>query len=264
MYAIDHLIHFVDRTPKEAVEMMKQFGFRAVEGGSHANWGTWNSLTYFDLLYIEFLAIEHEDVARQSTNPLAKQVLQEKESGEGLCQLAIRTNDIKQTAKDLQQRGLRIADRTSGMRKRSDGSIMEWSMLFAESDEVQHSLPFFIQWKESDEERRKELTDRGMIAPHPNGVTGIQSIAYAVHNVQETVSRWTAWFNGEAGEIYTDEELQAVCQPLQFQNTVILFCEPKGNGIVKQVLEKRGERPFLVELEGRAQKTELMGSVYVL
>ncbi len=45
---------------------MQALGFHTVLGGEHTTWGTWNSLSYFDLSYIEFLAVQHEEKAKEA------------------------------------------------------------------------------------------------------------------------------------------------------------------------------------------------------
>ena len=61
MLRFDHLVHAVHGTPEEAAKQMQELGFHTVLGGEHTNWGTWNSLSYFDLSYIEFLAVQYEE-----------------------------------------------------------------------------------------------------------------------------------------------------------------------------------------------------------
>ena len=54
MLLFDHLVHAVNCTPEEAAKQMQERGFHTALGGEHTTWGTWNSLCYFDLSYIEF------------------------------------------------------------------------------------------------------------------------------------------------------------------------------------------------------------------
>lgn len=82
--ALDHIVHFVHRAPAEATEQFRAKGYHAVAGGRHAMWGTWNSLSYFGLTYVEFLAVERQALAKESENPLIRQLVADQKRGEGL------------------------------------------------------------------------------------------------------------------------------------------------------------------------------------
>ena len=60
MLRFDHLVHAVHGTPEEAVKQMQALGFHTVLGGAYYL-GYLDSLSYFDLSYIEFLAVQHEE-----------------------------------------------------------------------------------------------------------------------------------------------------------------------------------------------------------
>jgi hypothetical protein len=263
--AFDHLVHFLRRSPLEAAEEMRRMGFHAVAGGRHENWGTHNSLCYFDVSYIEFLAVENQETAERSDNRLIQQLVGDlPRIGEGLGQIALRTGDIERLAEHLKRNGLNVLGPVPGSRKRVDGSIIRWSMLFAESDEVRHPLPFFIQWEQSDEERRKDLTSRDVIAAHPNGAERVEWIACAVADLDKTAERWQEWLGLQVGDPFDDPQLQARCRLLQCPGGDILLCSPYGQGLAAEVLAKRGERPFLVRLAGASLHAgeQKFGSTY--
>ncbi|MCP8970789.1 VOC family protein [Ectobacillus ponti] len=264
MWNVDHLVHYIETTPASAAEHMRQLGFHTAGGGSHTNWGTWNSLCYMDLTYIEWIGIEHGPVAEQSENALIRQLVQDREYGEGLCQIALRTSSAEETASLLQQRGLSIQSIAPGMRRRPDGSMIQWSMLFVDSAETEVPLPFFIDWKQADTERQEDLMRRGLLAPHPNGVTGIESVVYAVRSL-EIADLWAHWFDAEATEAFQSDDLQGVCRAVSFANLNILFCKPSGDGLAQQALETRGERPFLVRYQGKniPGQAQIYGSTYI-
>jgi hypothetical protein len=260
----DHLVHFLNRPPAEAVSLMNGCGFHAVAGGRHENWGTWNSLSYFDLSYVEFLAVEHSDAAGRSDNPLIRQLLADLPKGEGLGQFALRTRQIVQWAKTFRERGLRVTGPVPGSRMRADGTHIRWQMLFIDSDQVNHPLPFLIQWEQSDEERRRDLTARGVISSHPNGVSGIDWIAFAVADLEETAARWQTWFEWEAQEAFFHRELNADSRLLRCPGGPILLCSPRGEGPAAEALRARGERPFRVRFAGGSgeRMRHLLGSTY--
>lgn len=264
--AFDHLVHFINRPPSEAVDKMKQHGFHAVQGGRHEHWGTYNSLSYLGLSYIEFLAIENPLVAKQSENPLIQQIVRNLPNGEGLGQIALRTQEIGHLADHLRKQGLVVTGPLPGSRMRSDGSVIEWKMLFIESEQATCPLPFFIQWDQPTEGRLRDLTTRGIIAEHSNGATGIEYVAYAVNDLASTVNQWQEWFGFEADERFFHPDMQADCQLLQCLGGNLLFCSPQGRSIANDTLQSRGELPFLLKLSGlrEGEPIDMFGSKYLL
>jgi len=270
--AFDHLVHFLQRNPMEAAELMSQAGFHAVPGGRHPQWGTWNSLCYFGLSYVEFLAVEQEETARRSDNPLVRQLLADvAAAGEGMGQIALRTSRIDEWAARLQAKGIRVTGPVAAGRTRADGSAIRWRMLFLHA-EVSHAEgsgvlpPFLIEWEEPDEERKEDLAKRGLWAAHPNGAESLLEVAYAVRSLEEAVERWRQWFALEAEAVAFDERLDAWCQRIALPGGDVLLCQPKGEGWAAQALKKRGERPFLARFggSGREQVWNFLGVSYQL
>ncbi|MBC6973213.1 VOC family protein [Bacillus sp. Xin] len=266
MLAFDHLVHAVGCTPKEVEEKMKELGFHTVQGGEHTNWGTWNSLCYFDLSYIEFLAVQHEDKAKKADNPLVQETVEKLQHGEGMLQIALRTNHIEELAVKLAEKGLQVKGPFEGKRMRNDGHLIEWKMLFVEQEESSPKLPFFIQWEGVDEDRRGYLQEVGVIAPHRNGVKEIQTICYAVKNIRETVERWKEILEVQVTSPEKHKEWNALCQSIVLKNVNIQFCEPIDEGFVQEQLFEHGEYPFAVELQGmnkQKRKQQILGSLYI-
>ncbi|AZB44473.1 VOC family protein [Bacillus sp. FJAT-42376] len=192
---LDHVVHFVKQPAKEAGAAFQMLGFHTVAGGSHENWGTANSLCYFGLDYIEFLAIEDEEKAGNSDNPLIRLCMDMKQ--EGLVQLAIHTEEMDDVAEKLKASGLTVKKPFAGSRKRSDGSVLSWRMLFAEHPDSEFPLPFFIEWGSPDEERKEDLIRTGALAPHPNEVKGITEVVYLSDNPSREAAHWAKWLGLE-------------------------------------------------------------------
>lgn len=266
--SLDHLVHFTNASPASAAEILQKLGLHAVAGGRHELWGTHNSLCYFDLTYLEFLAIENRTVAENAAgNGLIKQIVADLPEREGVATVALRTNEIEQWAQRLKEKGLRVTGPLPGSRKRADGSVISWKMLFAETDNSLLPLPFLIEWGQSDEERRQDLTSRGIIAPHPAGDVRIKHVAYAVRQLTPTVDRLREIYGATAGEPYHDASLQATCQPLIFPGGDLLICSPTGPGVVADAIAAKGERPFFVQFAGaacRGEEHRIFGSLYRL
>lgn len=253
----DHLVHFLHRTPEEAMAAFRQAGFHAMPGGSHPLWGTWNSVCYLGLSYMEFLAVQDAEVASQCDNPLIVQLVQENALGEGMGQIAIRTSEMEQWAKRFRELGLEVKGPLTGSRIREDGSRIVWRMLFAKAPDSRLQLPFFIQWEQSDEERLRDLQSRGIIAEHSNGAGRLMEVGYAVHHLEETVQLWERWFGWKAGPFYTDGQIGAVCQTFTLSGGNVTLCQPTGTGMTQQALEARGERPFFARMTGAQDRMEL-------
>jgi len=248
--AFDHIVHFAHRSPVEAAQTFQQKGYHAAAGGRHAAWGTWNSLSYFGLSYVEFLAVEVEETARQSDNPLIRQLIGEHSRGEGFGQIALRTQQMDQWADKLRERGLQVTGPVAGSRTREDGVVIRWRMLFLHDPAGSHVPPFLIEWQQPDAERAADLTDRGLIAPHPNGAQTLRAVGYATADLQAAVSQWQRWFGWQSSEAYTDEQLGARCCTFAVPGGDIVLCQPLGAGMAEEALRNRGEGPFFVRVTG--------------
>lgn len=248
--AFDHLVHFLHRAPEEATSAFRQAGFHTMPGGRHTHWGTWNSVCYFGLSYMEFLAVQDAEIAGQCDNPLIVQLVQENALGEGMGQIAIRTSEIEQWADRFRVLGLEVIGPLPGSRMREDGTRIAWRMLFAKDPDSRLRLPFFIQWEQSDEERLHDLQSRGIIAEHSNGAERLLEVGYAVRHLEETVQLWERWFGWKAGASYADGQIAADCQTFTLSGGNVTLCQPKGMGLTKQALETKGERPFFARMAG--------------
>lgn len=125
---------------------------------------------------------------------------------------------------------------------REDGSTIRWRMLFLDDPDSALQPPFLIEWEESDEERVKDLTSRGVIAPHANGAKSIQSVCYAVSDLEEAVGRWQLWFGWESSEVlqmnnweqnagswrYPEARLRYVSRSVQGRRATL--CKLEGSG----------------------------------
>ncbi|MGE8077396.1 VOC family protein [Peribacillus loiseleuriae] len=263
-FIFDHLVHFVE-DPKVAIEELKAQGIHAVEGGIHENRGTYNALSYFDLSYIEFLSTYDRTLVEQTEHlkySLPETMVQD-QFVEGFSRFAVRTTDIEGAANRFREKGLNVNGPIPYSRKRPDGSLIEWQLLFVgdESDELQ--LPFIIQWNESDEERRNEQIEKNVIVPNPAGIA-FSHVTFAVKDGNHTVEKWSNLLDLKAGEVYIDKKLQARCQRLELPGGNLEFCSPIGEGVVSEALEKRGEKPFQVNFSDgiRDVKFNLLGGFY--
>ena len=254
-FSFDHLVWFFEK-PEEAILPLKYKGIRAVNGGRHETWGTYNSLTYFGLSYIEFLGIENLLIAeKQEDNRLITHIVQRlsKENQEGPARIAIRTDRIGELAVKLKEEGFTVYGPLPGERVRTDGQVIKWSLLFPESAENDLPLPFFIQWEKSDEERLSEFEQQGLLGSHVEGSPKFDSVGFVVHNLDQTIATWRKLFDLKQSEEFIDSTINARCRKLELSGTKLLFCTPLGEGPAERVLKEKGETPFLVNLVGTKQ-----------
>jgi hypothetical protein len=249
-FFFDHLVWFL-KQPEKAISPLQKRGLHVVTGGRHEFWGTYNTLTYFGLSYIEFLGIENLSIAeKQDENRLITQIVEQlaKENREGPATVAIRTNQIEELAIKLKTEGLTVYGPLTGERVRADGQVIRWSLLFPEYPGKKVSLPFFIQWEKSDEERYSELEEQGIIGADIVGQPKLESVGFVVDDLDKTLEIWSKLFGVKQGEEYIDTELNARCRSLTLNGTNLLFFTPVGDGPAATVLKEKGETPFLVNL----------------
>ncbi|WP_245894467.1 VOC family protein [Planomicrobium soli] len=191
---LDHIVHFVDENPQEAVNHWKELGFQAVVGGQHLKWGTHNALFYVKDCYIEWLAVENVDIANGANHPLTKLLLHDKLGFGTIC---LRTEAIEEVDKRLQAHGFDTSGVLQAERRTSTGKLIQWQMLFVE-EEVSNQLPspFFIQWQEDDPVRLENLRKSGALLTE-NEVLEIEKCILGVHDVAASTEKWTRLLGGK-------------------------------------------------------------------
>ncbi|RYG71885.1 VOC family protein [Lentibacillus lipolyticus] len=148
MLALDHIVIAASDPEKAAKDFGKKNDITIAKGGRHVHWGTYNHLAYFrNHCYIEWIGIFDETIAAKSDNPLIQLLVRKlKENMEGPIQYALRTDKMDSYVNKLQSLEVPFTGPIPGSRKRPDGRLLEWRMLFPEGEgEV---LPFLIEWGE--------------------------------------------------------------------------------------------------------------------
>lgn len=252
----DHFVHLTP-DPLKAAEAFQKLGLHAVQGGKHENLGTYNTLSYFDLSYVELIGIFDEQLVKEagSVKYSLRDTFIENNLQSGPQRIALRSNNLQQLAERFKTLGLEVNGPTDFSRKRPDGTLVTWKLLFAGKQDESLRLPFFIEWDEKDNERRTDLTERGVIAPHELGDIQVDGAAFAVRNLEETATLWSEILQLEKGKSYKDEEWNAKVQRLTVQGGDIILYEPLGTGIVADVLETSGEQLFALQFKGATEKT---------
>ncbi|WP_033828888.1 VOC family protein [Bacillus andreraoultii] len=219
----DHLVHF-SYNPNELKEQFCKLGFHAIDGGKHEEWGTYNCLCYFNALrYIEWIGVENESIANKTTNPLIQQVMEDYKFGESFSQLAFRTENMNHLFQHVKNQGLTPIGPFPGSRKKTNGKVIQWSLLFVKDENELGRFPFFIEWKEDDCRRAEELDS---LASHQHGRASLEYICFFVANQQNVIDNYQRLFQIKKDSIHwrtdsfgTYEELNIGGISLRFYQT---------------------------------------------
>ncbi|WP_084780288.1 VOC family protein [Bacillus massilinigeriensis] len=260
---LDHIVHYV-KDPEFMQKSFSNLGFSTVKGGRHLNWGTYNSLCYFSNgCYLEWIGIDNIDIAKNSENPLIKQIVEDEQLGEGFTQVAFRTNEINLLATRLKEKGQEVIGPVPGCRRREDGSLIEWSMLFLAQAPHECRYPFFIQWGEEDAERRAQIQP---LTEHKVGLAKVKAIYFAVQDSKTIADEWGSLLDIEKMISFKIENWNAIGYQLDVGGIEVNFCEPIGDGLLEKEMIKRGQKPFMCEISNIniSGKQEISGGRYSL
>ncbi|WP_150267532.1 VOC family protein [Paenibacillus tepidiphilus] len=190
----DHLVHYVN-VLDQPVEQFREHGLIAFRGGSHTSWGTYNSLSYFGLTYIEFLGIENLELAKATEhNVVVRDAVNVLPEHEVLSRVVLRTDDIEAVEASLKAAGLALSPIIDGKRLDNEGRLIEWRMMTIDGDFQGLVYPFIIQWSGTDLERLQRLTESGVIQPHPAGNTDMVSAVFRVSDPAAAAKHWGELF----------------------------------------------------------------------
>lgn len=193
MMKFDHVIHFIEETPEEAVQFWSQQNLPAVVGGRHEKWGTRNALMYSKDSYIEWLALENRGIAESADHPLTQLLLH---NGPGFGTVCFRTSSIAELDRRLTAAGFQTSGILDGSRRTAEGKLIEWKMLFIDEEPSSRlPNPFFIQWNESDDERYEGLLAAGSLKPAGKELV-LDRCIFGVEDVEEATERWSVLLGG--------------------------------------------------------------------
>ncbi|MCF6411748.1 VOC family protein [Pseudalkalibacillus salsuginis] len=255
----DHLIHFAYR-PDQAMDKFRTLGFNAYTGGRHPNWGTHNCLSFFPgLRYIEWIGIEDDQAAKGSDNVLIQQIVKDSTYREGFSNIALRTNDNFSLAVWLEERGYEIIGPVDGQRRKEDGSLLQWSMLFIkENENMPLRYPFFIQWGETDEQREREMA--GMME-HSVGTPSISFIGFNVEDEKEAFHQYASLFSTYPDAVHRRDASGSFIELSIFGDFTIRFYKKRESSY-----GDASERPVVCGIKGckNARIEKVNGGTYFL
>lgn len=184
---LDHIVHFVRNDPRETASYWQEKGLPASLGGQHISWGTQNVLLYLQDCYVEWLSVEKLEIANDADHPLTRLLMHDQIGFGTIC---LRTKNISDVNKILQERGIETTGVLDAQRQTTDGELIKWKMLFI-VEQVSSSLPspFFIEWQETDDQRYNKLRNKGAIRAVNEKLT-MDRCVFGVWNPEETEKLW--------------------------------------------------------------------------
>ncbi|WP_168193826.1 VOC family protein [Lysinibacillus sp. SGAir0095] len=243
MYLFDHLVHFVEK-PEQLVEKTREIGLHTVNGGKHEMWGTYNSLCYFGLSYIEFIGIFNEALFEEAASKpfTLHETYKLKQFQNGVVRLAMRSTSIEEDAEKLSSLGYEVYGPDNFSRTRPDGSVLKWKLLHFGKQGQSLEFPFIIQWEGNDNERLKDLTESGTIKPHPLGNLQIKAIEFEVEDLT-IATEWGRAFDFEV-------EGTDIAKMVKTPNCILTFKKSAGENKISQISIHGGMEKLEVVLEG--------------
>ena len=260
----DHFVHLTP-DPTAALEAFGENGLHAVQGGRHEDLGTYNTLSYFEQLsYVELIGVFDEALARAAgaVKYSLRDTFVQNDYVDGPQRIAVRSSNLQALADRFETLGYEVNGPIDFSRKRPDGSLVTWKLLFAGKQDEPFNLPFFIEWDESDEQRAEDLAARGVIAEHERGTVSVDGAAFAVSSIDAIIDEWATVLQAEKTKKYVDAAWNATAQRLTLPGGDIIFYEPNGEGTVQQAL---ANKPGLFALELNSTKKEeitIYGALY--
>ena len=149
-------------------------------------------------------------------------------------------------------------------RKRADGSLLRWKMLFMkQADENDLPWPFFIQWEMNDSQRLIDLKKQNILKQNQENIH-VKAIQFIVKNVEEKANKWKKAFQMIDHPIELNRELKVKQKKLTLDGVDFIFMAPLEESIYSTCLKKRGERPVGIQFTESLfqQPTLYLGSYY--
>ena len=197
MIKLDHVVYFTKKTPFETVSEQKAMDWHSVVGGHHEEWGTHNALMYLKNAYIEWLSVEHQDVAEMSNHQLVELLLQDIDTGENWGSVCFSVNGIDSFNEKIRAIGFETSGVMDAERKTVTGDVRKWKMLFINQQPSDNlPLPFFIEWEEADDVRFNKLREDGTML-HDNEMLEITECIFSVSDPRKEAAEWAKLFSLE-------------------------------------------------------------------
>ncbi|MFJ7732511.1 VOC family protein [Lysinibacillus sp. NPDC097231] len=245
----DHLVHQV-QSPENIKDFLNKRNIHTVNGGQHTMWGTYNTLSYFGLTYIEQIAVYDRALFEEAAKyPYTlHHTFKGNNEHYGFSRIALRTTNIDEEATRLRTLGLEVFGPDACSRTRPDGSVVKWKLLHYGLPGQAIDFPFLIEWADGDQERYAQLEASGAIKT-AQPIT-MESVQFYVRDAEATVQRWQEVLQ------LPEPDIQPQRISLQLPNMRLDFYEEAQ--ATKMMLGRKSEGPFGVTLKDNERKKETL------
>ncbi len=246
---LDHIVIAVADLAQTIVDY-RALGFTVAEGGKHPGRTSHNALVVFDDgAYLEL-------IAWQAPAPEERWYRTQTAHGEGFVDFALLPHDTAQVLAAARARGLvTLTGPVDGGRNRPDGARLQWQSARHATPDV----PFLC----GDVTPRSLRVPEGEMRRHANGVTGVASLAVAVHDIEVSLARYKMLLGPGAADsahpfVLPGSGLRLAVVPLKAATVVLMtpasavasLSEPDAAQALRKRLATRGEGPCALTLRG--------------
>lgn len=213
--ALDHLLIGAPDLASGVAWVADHLGVTPTPGGRHPGFGTHNALTGLGgARYLEVIAPDPEGAGlaphfawlTACTTPR-------------LATWAVAALDLAPIASGFEERRVRHSEILAGSRRRPDGSLLEWQMLFPDENEG-GVVPFFIRWQDPSQHPALTLDHAlgfeslSLVHPEPERLTKIFAAIGLDARVEEgEAPRLLATIRGPLGVREIGWAVPTVCPP---------------------------------------------------
>lgn len=257
----DHIMHYVS-DPLQVTRELHELGINNKFGGDHSRGGTFNTLSYFGLKYIEYIGIKDEKAFAENISKLPKfspiSKIVNRRDREGIISIALRSHNLKKISNFLQKKGAAVEGPQPLSRKTPEGNTLSWELLYAGVEDTEIPLPFFIDWKLADIERIANLVESGYITPHEKGELEIANIVFAVNSFEHSIDKWKSFLDLEEIKLDKSFNEEVEYRTLTLDDVNFIFVKPKEEGKIKSFLENEGPGIYQLDFRGAKKEEELI------
>ena len=143
MRQIDHLVYCVPDLATAVELLSDHWGVEPVLGGRHLTKGTKNALLNLgDGAYLELLALDGENKEVAAPRWMGIDHIERPT----LTRWAIKSEKLEEDRAIISSRRPDLGEVFSGSRERTDGQLLEWSMLLPAASPTVEIVPFAVDW----------------------------------------------------------------------------------------------------------------------
>jgi hypothetical protein len=171
---LDHLLIGAPDLASGATWVTEHLGVTPTPGGRHPGFGTHNALTGLGgVRYLEVIAPDPEGAGLAPHFAWLSACTTPK-----LATWAVAAPDLAPIASRFEECRVRHSEILAGSRRRPDGSLLEWQMLFPDENEG-GVVPFFIRWQDPSQHPARTLDHAlgleslSLVHPEPERLTKI-------------------------------------------------------------------------------------------